>query len=350
MPFDGVCAAATALEAVADMVADDEGTCHHYTGASPEEVAAALSALPHELEAMIERLGAEADHAGDATAPLAATSAAAAAAAANADAPQAQHLPARVCSGSRDGGRECRGAAAAACALAMCRRCCLRAEAGRACAAHRPSAATAAAADAVTPSAAAVASFVAAVPPAAATPSATLVRSAAHVLLVGTGADELLAGYSRHRSTFARGGWPLLAAELASDASRLWLRNLGRDDRVLSASGKEARAPFLDEGVVALLRALPLALVADLRLPHGVGDKALLRAVAALLGLRGASVRVKRAMHMGSGIVKKTNARVFGATSAARASGAESLESLLRGRGGGSGGGGGGGGAGGGDA
>ena len=160
------------------------------------------------------------------------------------------------------------------------------------------------------------------------------------MLLVGTGADELLAGYSRHRTTFARGGWAALAAELASDVSRLWLRNLGRDDRVLSAAGKEARAPFLDEGVVALLRALPLALIADLRLPHGVGDKALLRAVAALLGLRGASVRVKRAMHMGTGIVKQSNSRMFGGSSAARASGFDSLEALLRGGGGGGGGGG----------
>ena len=40
-----------------------------------------------------------------------------------------------------------------------------------------------------------------------------------------------------------------LAAELAFDAGRLWLRNLGRDDRLISAHGREARFPYLDEAV-----------------------------------------------------------------------------------------------------
>ena len=45
-------------------------------------------------------------------------------------------------------------------------------------------------------------------------------------------------------------------------AARLhhWARNLGRDDRCVGAHGRESRYPYLDEGVVALLRALPLAL------------------------------------------------------------------------------------------
>jgi asparagine synthetase B (glutamine-hydrolysing) len=81
------------------------------------------------------------------------------------------------------------------------------------------------------------------------------VRSAARVVLSGLGADEQLAGYKgRHRNCFGRpadagGGWAGLAAELAFDAGRLWLRNLGRDDRLISAHGREARFPYLDEAV-----------------------------------------------------------------------------------------------------
>ena len=122
------------------------------------------------------------------------------------------------------------------------------------------------------------------------------------------------------------GGWAGLARELRLDAERLWRRNLGRDDRVVSSLGREARQPFLDEGVAALVRALPLPFVADPRLPHGVGDKMLLRAAARLLGLRAASVRVKRAMHFGTRIALHANNAAFGSGSAARASGDADFE------------------------
>ena len=46
--------------------------------------------------------------------------------------------------------------------------------------------------------------------------------------------------------------------ELRGEVLRLSERNLGRDDRVLSDSGREARAPFLDERVLRLL--VPLCL------------------------------------------------------------------------------------------
>ena len=60
-------------------------------------------------------------------------------------------------------------------------------------------------------------------------------------------------------------GWPGLHAELQVDVRRLWLRNLGRDDRILADHGREARHPFLDEAFMDTLLGIPLPLVADLR-------------------------------------------------------------------------------------
>ena len=53
-------------------------------------------------------------------------------------------------------------------------------------------------------------------------------------------------------------GWAGLQEEMAADLRRLWLRNLGRDDRVLSDQGREARHPFLDTDLQALLLGMPL--------------------------------------------------------------------------------------------
>jgi asparagine synthetase B (glutamine-hydrolysing) len=55
--------------------------------------------------------------------------------------------------------------------------------------------------------------------------------SRCRALLVGIGADEQMAGYSRHRTKFKSGGVEALVAELNKDTERLWDRNLGRDDR-----------------------------------------------------------------------------------------------------------------------
>ena len=182
-----------------------------------------------------------------------------------------------------------------------------------------------------------------------------LVRSSARVLLSGIGADEQLAGYGRHRTTFScasdasppttshhtlsdptshtappdqtdagcatahpDGGWARLAAELQRDCGRLWYRNLGRDDRVISDSGRELRTPFLDEGVVALVRAqVPLPLLVDLCVEHGVGDKRSLRLAARMAGLTDCARLVKRAIHFGSGIARASNVAAYGSNRAA---------------------------------
>nr|CCC89837.1 conserved hypothetical protein [Trypanosoma congolense IL3000] len=162
----------------------------------------------------------------------------------------------------------------------------------------------------------------------------------ARVLLLGMGADETLGGYTRHRRAFERRGIRGLAKELNHDFARLWERNLGRDDRVVSDSGREGRYPYLDEGVLAALAAIVLkaqkektcgegattiaeetsgmnsvgerddavleqaigsvcCFTAAAGVP-GVGDKKILRRCAALLGL-GDVVRLqKRAIQFGS--------------------------------------------------
>lgn len=122
------------------------------------------------------------------------------------------------------------------------------------------------------------------------------------ILFSGLGADELLAGYKgRHRTAFANGGKTAVAAEMDADLSRLWFRNLGRDDRLVADHGRELRHPFLDEDVISFVTALPISHVCDLSAPDGKGDKAILRRVAHSLGLSDdIAERPKRAMQFGS--------------------------------------------------
>lgn len=124
--------------------------------------------------------------------------------------------------------------------------------------------------------------------------------SSAKVLLNGLGSDELLGGYGRHRTAYNAGGWEALINELQLELDRLPTRNLGRDDRIIAAHGKEARHPFLGLDVVRFVAALPVYIKTDPRLGQGLGDKLLLRILAHNLGLIQASSRVKRAMQFGS--------------------------------------------------
>lgn len=150
--------------------------------------------------------------------------------------------------------------------------------------------------------------------------------SAARIVLLGHGADELCGGYGRHRTRFREAGWVGLGDELALDTRRLWLRNLGRDDRVVADHGREGRHPYLDEQVVGTALGLPLRALADLRLPPGAGDKRALRACAARLGLPRAAARVKRAIQFGTRLGQQANRRDFGSGRRANACSGGSMQ------------------------
>uniref|UniRef100_A0AC34QCT2 Asparagine synthetase domain-containing protein n=1 Tax=Panagrolaimus sp. JU765 TaxID=591449 RepID=A0AC34QCT2_9BILA len=72
---------------------------------------------------------------------------------------------------------------------------------------------------------------------------------ATHVF-VGSGSDEILGGYSRHRGRFQREGYEGLFDELRLELENIGNRNLGRDDRVALSNDRIILAPFLDEDVV----------------------------------------------------------------------------------------------------
>lgn len=129
-----------------------------------------------------------------------------------------------------------------------------------------------------------------------------LYSSQSRVLLSGLGADELMAGYGRHRTTFRKEGLQQLQRELDKDLRRLWRRNLGRDDRLISDHGREVRHPYLDERVIDFVHHTAIGDLCDLTLPSGIGDKRILREAARLLGLQKSSRLVKRAMQFGSRI------------------------------------------------
>ncbi|RKF56202.1 Asparagine synthetase domain-containing protein C4F6.11c [Erysiphe neolycopersici] len=144
----------------------------------------------------------------------------------------------------------------------------------------------------------------------------------ARVLLSGFGADELFGGYTRHSTAFCRMGLSGLLDELKLDFDRLGKRNLGRDDRVISYWGKEARFPFLDEELVRWAIEIPVLekcgfwsqersekLVLDLE-----PGKLLLRLLSYKLGMVQLSKEKKRAIQFGARTAKMGTGKVKGTT------------------------------------
>lgn len=135
-------------------------------------------------------------------------------------------------------------------------------------------------------------------------------KSTAKVVLVGMGADEQLAGYSRHRTAWQSSALSGLIEEVETDLNRIPYRNLGRDDRCISDRGKEARFPFLDEEVVAFLSTTPMLGKVDMNQPRGYGEKRLLRLAALKLGFsEEIAFLPKRAIQFGAKTAKIEGAR-----------------------------------------
>ncbi|XP_035898483.1 asparagine synthetase domain-containing protein CG17486 [Anopheles stephensi] len=145
--------------------------------------------------------------------------------------------------------------------------------------------------------------------------------STCRVLLLGSGADELFGGYTRHKAAFERNSsgappedsyrkaYAALEEELNLDWRRLPSRNLARDDRVISDNGVTPRAPYLQEDFIALVRSLKAYQRCYHPLGPGIGDKLMLRLCAYQLGLTQACMLRKRALQFGSRIAdRKQNA------------------------------------------
>ncbi|QIX01613.1 hypothetical protein AMS68_007130 [Peltaster fructicola] len=132
----------------------------------------------------------------------------------------------------------------------------------------------------------------------------TSYSTSARVLLSGLGADELFAGYTRHYTTYSRGGLSALQAELELDIGRLSKRNLGRDDRATAHWSKEVRHPFLDEAFVQWALDCPIVEKCGFGEHHDsdpvdsaalIPDKKLLRCLAWKLGMKNVAKEKKRA-------------------------------------------------------
>lgn len=129
-------------------------------------------------------------------------------------------------------------------------------------------------------------------------------KTPARVLLSGLGADELFGGYTRHATAFSRKGFPGLLDELELDVNRLGKRNLGRDDRVISHWGREARFPFLDESLVKWAVECPIWEKCGFRIvgaetpdsPDIEPGKKALRLLAYDLGMHSVAKEAKRAV------------------------------------------------------
>ena len=150
----------------------------------------------------------------------------------------------------------------------------------------------------------------------------------ARVCLSGAGADELLLGYGRHRSSYTRrtakegmnheAGMRAASEESLADMKRWPRRNGGRDDRCVADHSRELRLPFLDENVEALVMDCGGAgAFADFRQPQGSGDKRALRDAVAALGLNRAPQLVKRALQFGTRAAQASNKAFYGSNSKA---------------------------------
>lgn len=142
--------------------------------------------------------------------------------------------------------------------------------------------------------------------------SESSVESSCRIIFVGHGADELFGGYGRHATRSSSAGPEGLRSELLLDLSRLWTRNLGRDDRIIADHARDTRHPFLDDQVVEYVGSLKI----DAMISEEGANKPLLRKMAReVLGLKFAPNFRKRAIQFGTRLAQQTNVAVFGSHS-----------------------------------
>jgi asparagine synthetase B (glutamine-hydrolysing) len=135
----------------------------------------------------------------------------------------------------------------------------------------------------------------------------------AKIVFTGLGADEIFSGYSRYRIAYKRAGYEEMENEMIFDMERLWIRNMGRDDRAIGMNGKEARFPFLYLPLWQYLRRVPLN-----KITEGTGEKLLLRKIAREFGLEKSSHFKKKAIQFGTRLAKLSNVKSFGSNRKAK--------------------------------
>jgi asparagine synthase (glutamine-hydrolysing) len=119
------------------------------------------------------------------------------------------------------------------------------------------------------------------------------------VILTGSGAEELFAGYDRHWQCFLKGGD--LKKMLSDELKALYSKDLKNAEFIASANHCELRYPFLDMRVIELATSLK----PELNLSKQGEKKRALKAVSRELGLPEDVIeRPKKAMQYGSGIHK----------------------------------------------
>lgn len=130
--------------------------------------------------------------------------------------------------------------------------------------------------------------------------SAKKAKKFSKVIFVGSGADELFCGYKNHNVEND------LRHRIDSDIQNIWERNLGRDDRVISDNGVEARFPYLDIDIIKFVRIIPPEL--NFTIDNGImQNKSLIRNALKKLGFEQSYSHKKKAMQFGSGIFKINN-------------------------------------------
>ncbi|KAF7456297.1 Asparagine synthase family protein [Cryptosporidium felis] len=135
-----------------------------------------------------------------------------------------------------------------------------------------------------------------------------LYRAKSKFLIIGSGADEFLGGYGRHITAKKHNGSDGIRTEMLFDIKRLWIRNLGRDNRLALFNERRLFAPFLQDSTIKTIGGLNFENICDSQFET---TKPLLRHIASELGLKLCSKFKKRAVQFGTRSCRQTNLKHF---------------------------------------